>query len=269
MWERTDRSARPAREFAEAHDLDYSGTVPALKAHTIDAVPFPLEARRHYVSGQWRGRFVQRLETGRYSVELMTMSGALPTLHVIPSGFNGEALTIEGRVAPTGDPDFDRRWTVITDNADFAAALLTPHMREALMHPAAEGRAVAFEADQVYSWAVDGGSWQDARIRLDFLAVVLGRVGEDVRQCFEVSAMAPAAGAPNWMPAADEPDGPQWAVAPMPAPRSEQRRDDLSDTGEFEVSLLEATLEGTTFLPKSESSEDEQQGNWRYAPAVR
>lgn len=269
MWERTDRSARPAREFAEAHDLDYSGTVPAPKAHTIDALPFTEESKRHYVSGQWRGRFVQRFETGRYSVELMTMSGALPTLHVIPSGLNCGALAIEGRVASTGDPAFDRRWTIVTDNTDFAAALLTPHMREALMHPAAEGRAVSFQADQVYSWAADGGSWQNARVRLDFLAVVLGRVGEDTRRLFETSAVVAAPGAPVWVPAEVDSDGPQWAVAPMPTPPSDQLREDLSDTGEFEVSLLEATLDGTTFLPASVSSEDEQQGTWLYAPAVR
>lgn len=269
MWERTDRSARPAREFADAHDLEYSGTVVALKAPTIDALPFTEESSRHCVSGQWRGRFVRRFETGRYSVELMTMSGALPTLHVIPSDLNCGALAIEGRVASTGDPTFDRRWTIITDNAEFATALLTPHMREALMHPAAEGRAVSFAADQVASWAADGGSWQEARVRLDFLAVLVGRIGEGVRQRFEASAPSSTGGAPMWVPADDVSDGPQWAVAPMPTARPEQRHQDLSDTGEFEVSLLEAQLAGSAFLPQQAPAEDEQQGTWLYAPAVR
>ncbi len=161
MWERTDRSARPAREFADAHDLDYSGTVPAVKAHSIEALPFTEESLRHCVSGQWRGRFVQRFETGHYTVELMTMSGALPSLHVIPSGLNFGALAIEGRVATTGDPAFDRRWTLVTENPDFAAALMTPHMREALMHPAASGRAFSFHGDRVLSWAAQ--RWVMAR----------------------------------------------------------------------------------------------------------
>lgn len=268
MWERTDRSVRLAREFAEAHDLNYSGSVPAHEAHAVEALPFTGESPRHRVSGQWRGCFVQRYETGRYAVELMTMPGTFPTLHVIPSGLNVGALAIEGRVASSGDPAFDRRWTLVTDDAEFAAALLTPAMREALMHPAAEGRAVAFSDNHVCSWAPSDGTWHEARVRLDFLAVLVGRIPEDVRQRFDSSPNA-AAVAPAWMPAAEAPEGPQFDVAPTPDSVDESQGSDLSDTGEFEVALLEAELESTTFLPAPAPQIDDYEGRWIYAPLPR
>ena len=200
----------------------------------------------------------------------MTTSGPLPTLHLIPSGLDGRALALAGRATATGDATFDRRWSLITDDEDFAAALLTPGMREAFMHPAADGRAISFSGDQVSSWAQGEGSWSEARVRLEFLAVLVGRITPDVRQRFEVSPPAPLAESPLWVPEAEVPDDrPQWAVAPMPEPAYAGRGRDLSDTGEFEVALLNAELDGTTFIPKPIVAEEELQGSWRYAPAVR
>ncbi len=268
MWERTDRSARPAREFAETHHLDYSDSVPAEMADTFDALPFSGESLRHCVSGQWRGRSVRRFDTGRYTAEVMMMSGSLPTLHIIPSGLDYRALAIEGRATATGDAAFDRRWFLVTDDEDFAAALLTPGMREALMHPAADGRAVSFCGDRVSSWALDDGSWSDARVRFEFLAVLVGRISQDVRQRFEVSQPAPVAESPLWVPEAEEPDRPQWVIARMPEPADAGQGHDLSDTGEFQVALLNAELEGNLFIPEPEPAPGEFQGNWRFAPAV-
>ncbi len=270
MWERTERSARPAREFAAAHHLDYSASAPAEVGDASDALPFTGESPRHRVSGQWRGRSVQRFEAGRYAVEQMTTSGPLPTLHLIPSGLDYRALAIAGRSTATGDAAFDRRWSLITTDESFATALLTPGMREALMHPAADGRAISFRGDQVSSWAQSDGSWSEARVRLEFLAVLVGRISPDVQRRFEVSAPAPLAESPLWVPKADVPDdAPQWAVAPMPEPAHPERSRDLSDTGEFEVALLNAELEGTTFIPKPIVAEAESLGSWRFAPAVR
>ncbi len=269
MWERTDRSARPVREFAEAHHLDYSASVPAQLTDTFDALPFTGESSRHCVSGQWRGRSVQRFETDRYTVELMRMPGPLPTLHVIPAGLDYRALAIEGRVIATGDAAFDRRWSLITEDEDFAAALLTPGMCEALMHPASDGRAISFCGDQVSSWARGDGSWNEARVRLDFLAVLVGRISPDVMERFEASRPAPLSAGGLWVPEAEKPEGPQWAVAPIPEQPGSRQEHDLSDTGEFEVALLHAQLDGTTFMPEPERAADELQGNWLFAPAVR
>jgi len=180
MWERTDKSARPAREFAAAHRLDYSASAPSEVVDTSDALPFTGESLHHHVSGPWRGRSVRRFEAGRYTVELMTTSGPLPTLHVIPSGLDYRALALSGRFTATGDAAFDRRWSLITNDEDFAAALLTPGMREALMHPAADGRAISFRGDQVSSWAQGDGSWSEARVRLEFLAVLVGRPARSI-----------------------------------------------------------------------------------------
>jgi hypothetical protein len=269
MWERTDRSARPAREFAEAHGLDYSPSVSCPLFATSDALPFTGESLRHRVSGQWRGRSVQRFETGRYTVEMMQMPGPLPTLHVIPAGLDYRALAIDGRAIATGDVAFDSRWFLVTDDENFAAAWLTPGMREALMHPAADGRAISLCGDQVSTWAPGEGTWSEARVRLEFLAVIVGRISPDVRQRFEVSPPAPVAEAPLWVPEAEErEDVPMWAVAPMPAPVDSGQGADLSDTGEFEVALLNAELDGTTFIPEPIPAAAEFQGSWLYAPAV-
>ncbi len=271
MWERVDKSARPAREFAAAHHLDYSASAPSEVVDASDALPFTGESLRHRVSGEWRGRSVQRFEAGRYAVELMATSVQLPTLHVIPSGLDCRALALAGRSTATGDAAFDRRWSLITTDEDFAAALLTPGMREALMHQAADGRAISFRGDQVSSWAQADGSWSEARVRLEFLAVLVGRISPDVRQRFEVSTPAPpAADSHLWVPEAEvHDDAPQWAVAPAPEPANAGWSRDLSDTGEFEVALLNAELEGTTFIPRPLPAAGEFQADFRFAPAVR
>ncbi|WP_291383605.1 hypothetical protein [Demequina sp.] len=268
MWERADGLARPAREFAQAHHLVYSGSVPLETAGNFPALPFANASPRHCVSGQWRGRPVQRFETGRYTVEVMGMSTRLPTLHVIPARLDRRALAIVGRVIATGDADFDRRWSVIGDNEGFAVALLTPGMREALMHPAADGRAVTFSGDQVSSWAQAEASWQEARVRLEFLAVLVGRISPDVQQRFDISTAAPLPEPSGWVPAAAEPEGPQWVVAQMPEPADTVKNRGLTDTGEFEVALLHAQLEGAAFLPEPEPTKDERGGSWLFAPAV-
>ncbi len=269
MWERTDKSARPAREFAVAHHLDYSASAPAEVVDASDPLPFTGQALRHRVSGEWRGRPVQRFEADQYSVEQMMTSGPLPTLHLIPAGLDVRASAIRGRSIATGDAAFDHRWSLMADDLDFAEALLTPGMREALMHPAADGRAISFSGDHVSSWAHGAASWSEARVRLEFLAVLVGRISPDVRQRFEVSVPAPLAPSHLWVPEAEVPDdAPQWAVAPMPEPAYAGWGDDLSDTGEFEVALLNAELDGTTFIPKPIVAEDELQGTWRFAPAV-
>ncbi|WP_291378683.1 hypothetical protein [Demequina sp.] len=270
MWERTDKSSRPAREFAQLHGLDYSESASPEAARTLDGLPFTGAPLRHRVSGQWRGRSVQRFEAGHYDVELMTMRGPLPALQVIPSGLDLGALAIDGRATTTGDPAFDRRWSVTTANEEFAAALLTPAVREALMHPAAEGRAVTFRGDQVSTWALGDGSWDAARVRLDFLAVLAGRIDPAVWQQYGVTTPAPLTDGAAWVPGPEEPEGPQWAVAPMPQAASSEADDDtLSDTGEFEVALLNAELEGTTFIPEPVSKHDDFQASWLVAPIVR
>lgn len=268
MWERTDSSARAAREFAQAHHLVYSGSVPVDNSGDFPALPFANESPRHCVSGQWRGRSVQRFETGHHTVEVMSMPTPLPTLHVIPASLDRRALAIVGRVVATGEADFDRRWSVIADNADFAVGLLTPTMREALMHPAADGRAVTFSGDQVSSWARTEASWQEARVRLEFLAVVVGRISPDVRRRFEVSTASRLPAPSGWVPAAEQSEGPQWVVVQMPEPADTAKGRALTDTGEFDVALLRAQLEGTAFLPEPESAEGERHASWLVAPAV-
>ncbi len=269
MWERIDRSTRPAREFAQAHDLAYLGCVPLEAAHALDALPLAGLPVRHRVSGQWRGRSIQRFEAGCYTVEQMTMPRPLPTVHVIPAALAPGTLAVEGRGTTTGDPDFDRRWCVTTDNERVAAELLSPGMREAFMHPAAQGRAVTFHGEYVSSWADDSGSWGTARVRLEFLAVVVGRIAPHIWKRFDLSDPCPVDADAVWLPAPEQPEVAQWAVAPMPEAVGAPPRADLSDTGEFDVALLSAELDGTTFIPEPEPASGADQGSWLIAPAFR
>ena len=268
MWERTDRSARPARAFAQEHGLVYSDAVSPESARGVDAAPFAGVPLRHHVSGQWRGRLVQRFEAGRFAVELMALPQTVPTVRILPSDLDWEAPTIGAATVATGDTAFDRRWSVIADNEHFAVALLTPAMREALMHPAAQGRAVTFGSDHVSSWAQDDTAWSDARMRLDFLAVLVGRIDADVWQRFSISAPAPLAGHTVWTPAPEQPEEAQWLVAPLPKAPEKQHYDSLTDTGEFEVALFNTQLDGAAFIPQPEHAHDDQ-ASWLVAPIIR
>ncbi|MCB2413008.1 hypothetical protein LGT39_09140 [Demequina sp. TTPB684] len=275
MWDRTDRSARPAREFAQAHGLVYAASANPAATDLCDGVPFAGLPMRHHVSGQWRGRPAERWEAARYTIEKMQLPRPLPSIRIVPQSSGVDTPATGSTTFATGDADFDRRWSVTTESAHYAAALLDETMREALMHPAAEGRALAIRGETVTSWAHNDATWADARVRLDFLAVVLGRITPNVWERFSPVAPVPVAPEAVWTPAPqqEQDEFAQWAIAPVPeAPhndRDDAGPDSLTDTGEFEVALFNAQLNGTTFLPHPAGSEDEEYSSWRVAPLTR
>lgn len=271
MWDRARKSAREAREFASLHGLAFHGDAAPELPMSTSAHPFQQEQRRQCVSGEWRGRAVQCFSTSAITVELMTLPGILPRLQVIPSGLERGALAVGGRVVPTGDSTFDSRWTVMTDDADFAEAFLSVRVKEALLHPAAAGRALVVDGSALYSWAPGEQQWSQTRVRFEFLSVISGRIDADVWARFDST---PLAGAENpqpsvWVPG-DEPirEEAMWRVATVPVDDVDDERETIGDTGEFEVALLNAELDGVTFLPGPDDTV-KAYGSWLVAPDVR
>ena len=272
MWDRARKSAREAREFANLHALVFHADAAPELPMSTSAHPFQQEQRSQCVSGEWRGRAVQRFSTSAITVELMTLPGILPRLQVIPSGLERGALAVGGWVVPTGDSTFDSRWTVMTDNAEFAAAFLSPRVREALLHPAAAGRALVVDGSALYLWAPGEQSWTDTRVRFEFLSVICGRIEADVWGRFDATPQARAwSGASAvWVPGKDlVHDDAQFRVATVPLDDvTDDQRGMLGDTGEFEIALLNAQLDGVAFLPGPDDTANSY-GSWLVAPDMR
>jgi len=99
--------------------------------------------------------------------------------------------------------------------------------------------------------------------------VISGRIEADVWARFDATPQVLAGGRASavWLPG-DEPAEAevQWRVAPLPVDDDEPEA--LGDTGEFEVALLNAELDGVTFLPGPDDTA-KTYGSWLVAPDVR
>lgn len=269
MWDRARKSGREAREFASLHGLVFHADAAPELPKSMTAHPFQQDDRHHCVGGEWRGRPIQRFSTPHMTVEMMTLPGVLPRLQVVPSTLEREALAVGVRTVTTGDEAFDGRWTVLTDDPAFAAAFLSDRIREALLHPASTGRALVVDGSALYLWAAGDQPWSEARVRFEFLSVISGRIEACVWSKFDSTPQLPAETPESavWVPG-DEPirEEAQWRVATVPVDEDEDGQ--LSDTGEFEVALLNAELDGVTFLPGPDDV-NETYGSWLVAPDVR
>lgn len=218
MWDRSGKSTREARDFAAQHALTFHADAPGLPS-AFDSHPFSLVRRDQCVSGQWRGRTVQRFLVEGTTVELMALPRPLPRLQVVPAGGKRGAMEVGGLPVVTGDDVFDRSFTVYADDADYVKTLVDPQVREALLHPAFSGRSLTIDADIMYLWTLAPSSWDEARVRFEFLSVLIARIPLAVWERFDRSGRALAA--PHtaaWMPEAVEPEVDQWAYAPIAAP---------------------------------------------------
>ncbi len=121
----------------------------------------------------------------------------------------------------------------------------------------------------MYLWAPGDQPWSDTRVRFELLSVISGRIEADVWSRFDAATHALPEGQASvvWVPG-DElaEDEVQWRVAPMPV--EDDARDRLGDTGEFEVALLNAGLQGAMFLPGADDTADSY-GSWLVAPKAR
>ena len=99
--------------------------------------------------------------------------------------------------------------------------------------------------------------------------MISGRIEAGVWERFDATPQVLAASQASvvWLPG-DEPvdEHAQWRVAPLPVEDDEP--DTLGDTGEFEVALLNAELDGVTFLPGPDDTA-KSYGSWLVAPDVR
>jgi len=268
MWDWGSKTAREAREFAGLHALEFRGDDATDLPASADIHPFEGQPRRHCVSGEWRGRAVQRFSTAHITVEMMTLPGILPRLQVVPTGPECRPLALGGRAVAMGDDAFDSRWTVLTADPCFARAFLSTRVREALMHPAAVGRSLVVDGAALYLWAPGSPSWSEARVRFEFLSVVRGRLESDVWERFDLTPVAvPSAEDMVWIPTEEVSDVNQWLYAPTIVEENDEDGA-LGDTGEFEVSVLSAQLDGETFLPGHDDS-TAVYSTWLVAPEVR
>ena len=72
-----------------------------------------------------------------------------------------------------------------------------------------------------------------------------------------------------WVPGDKIPsDEAQWRVATVPIDAADDESGMLGDTGEFEVALLNAELDGAIFLPGPDDTA-KTYGSWLVAPDVR
>jgi len=176
MRDRGDKSAREAAAFATAHDLTfYADQAPDLPS-AFPLQPFAGMRRRQCVSGQWRGRTVQRFRADEVTVELVALPRPLPRVQVVAVGTSRGVMDVGGFPVPMGDPAFDAALTVYADDADYARALVTGALGQALMHPAFAGRSLTIDADVMYLWTADESSWDEARVRLELLSVLISRI---------------------------------------------------------------------------------------------
>ena len=269
MWDRARRSGREAREFASLHALMFHADAAPELPRSASVHPFQHDQRRECVSGEWRGRTVQRFSTPHLTVELMTLPGILPRLQVVPVGLEREALAVGSRAVPTGDVVFDSRWTVLSDNVDFATSFLSPRIREALLHPSAAGRSLVVDGAAVYLWAKGDQPWTDTRVRFEFLSVISGRIETDVWTRFDATPPVMSHREPStvFLPGADAAlEVNHWRIAPVPVGDDEAGA--FGDTAEFEVALLHAELDGVAFIPGPDE-EVKAYESWRMAPDLR
>lgn len=231
MWERHNKDHSAARDFAHAYGLTFhDAQAPALPTQTYPH-PFSDSRRDECVAGEWRGRTVQRFAFDGVTVELLALPRPLPRLLVVPAGADRARVDIGGIRIATGDRAFDSRYETYADDEAYARALLNSSMREALLHPAAEGRGLTIDGDLMYLWTAAPTTWDEARVRFEFLAVLISRISLDIWERFDrtaravpVSRFAPISGSipvvDTFQPQAEQPEDERWMfdTATVPAP---------------------------------------------------
>ncbi len=213
MWERADKSSREAQDFATQHALTFDvESTPAIPS-AFDMHPFSGWRRSACVSGQWRGRTVQRFITEGVTVELLALPRPLPRVQVVRAGTKRGAMDVGGMPVATGNPEFDARLTVYSDEPALVHALLDASMQEALMHPAFAGRSLTIDADVMYLWTDAETTWDEARVRFEFLSVLIARIPLAVWERFDRSGRQvdiAGSAAALFVPEPEVPETNQW-----------------------------------------------------------
>ncbi len=264
MWERADKSSRVAQDFADQHSLTFhADSTPALPS-AFETHPFSSWRRSSCVGGQWRGRTVQRFVTDGVTVEILALPRPLPRLQVVHAGTKSGAMDVGGLPVATGNPDFDERLTVYSDEPAFVHTLLDPAMQEALLHPAFRGRSLTIDADIMYLWTDAETSWDEARVRFEFLSVLIARIPLAVWERFDRSGRqvdVAASAAALFVPEPEVPETNQWEYVDVAAPVQVQA---AAPAPAAPVAHAATAFEGA-FLPEPEAAEGEYE-NFAVAP---
>lgn len=221
MWERADKSSRAAQDFADQHALTFHAeSTPALPS-AFDTHPFSGWRRSTCVAGQWRGRTVQRFVSEGITVELLALPRPLPRIQVVHAGIKRGAMGVGGLPVATGNPEFDARLAVYSDDPSFVSTLLDPAMQEALLHPAFSGRSLTIDADVMYLWTDTETTWDEARVRFEFLSVLIARIPLAVWDRFDRSGRqidVPTSVDALFVPEPEVPETNQWEYVDVAAP---------------------------------------------------
>lgn len=264
MWERADKSSRGAQDFASQHALTFHAeSTPAIPS-AFDTHPFSGWRRTPSVSGEWRGRTVQRFVAEGVTVELLALPRPLPRMQIVPMGTRRGAMDVGGLPVATGNPAFDARLAVYSDEPTFVSTLLDPAMQEALLHPAFSGRALTIDADVMYLWTEADTSWDEARVRFEYLSVLIARIPLAVWERFDRSGRqvdVAASAAALFVPGPEEPETDQWEYVEVTTPMQMAPAPVVAPAA---VAAAAPAFDGA-FLPEPTAVEREY-GNFAVAP---
>lgn len=261
MWEREATPLREAQEFADQHALTFHAEPSPALPSAYGTHPFSGWRRFPCVSGEWRGRTVQRFVADGITVELLALPRPLPRLQVMPVGTARGAMDIGGLRITTGHPEVDAQLEIYSDDPAYVQAFLDPAMREALTHPAFAGRRLAIDGDVMYLWTDASTSWDEARVRLELLSVLIARIPLAVWERFDRSGRLVDANTTSdalWVPEPEQPETSQWEYVEVEAPAP------VHATTPARTPAPASAFDGA-FLPEPTTAQGEY-GNFAVAP---
>ncbi|MGW4289207.1 hypothetical protein ACWEIK_20030 [Streptomyces sp. NPDC004673] len=147
----------------------------------------------HYTTGEFRGRAFKYFEY-RYinpmsganasdrkqpiieSVFIVAAPGSGPSVEILPPSKLDAMLDRRDRTE-VGVPEFDQRFRVVTDDADFVRGVLGSSVVPLLLtHPVAEKSPLQMRGSDLFTWYTGTLSPQAAEDRLNYLCDVLDRI---------------------------------------------------------------------------------------------
>ena len=207
------KSEKAVKAFAAAHGLEFHKRNPPQLPFASITHRLQSGHRELVVQGMWRDSFVQRFVADGFSVEILVLPFALPTLQLVPTLASYDHEPASGPMVPMPDAQFNEHWRVSSENAAFAYDFVTPPVREALAHEAAYGKAVGIDGRMLFLFTpLAPVTADDLRVRFEFLAVLASRIDAGVWQRWARGGM-PAMAAPAAHYAA-----PAAQLAGLPAP---------------------------------------------------
>lgn len=216
------------REFAKTHGWEYLARSFEFN-HRFSGYPFGVGSARRQESvlrGTFNGHecatFAHVFEANRgpdgdsgtlhrFQVTLAELPVALPRIDIVPENLPAAvAKALGGGDVDVESYEFNQRWRVITNDPQYAHALLDPRMIERLLFPDVEGLGVRIDGGAVYVWSMGRRDISDLARRLGVVSGIARRIPDHViRQYKDLGYEVHRGGA------ATRPlSGPEWAITP-------------------------------------------------------